>query len=305
MRPFSYLEPSSVDEALSELAEHGERARLIAGGQSLLLELKDRVRAPGQLISLARLDGLRGWRRADKRLFLGAATTYRQLRDSPPDGPLAGLGEVASRIADLPVQTMATVGGAVCQADPRFDLPVVTTALGAEFVLRSPGGERRVPAGEFFTGPGRTAARPDELLTSLSFPEPPAGCWWAFRKFRIRSMDAALVSVAVAGRTDPGRVLRDVVVVAGACTERPVRVAGVERLLDGAPAGPYLAAEAGDLLASLLDPVPRGWPFPAPEYLRHMSGVLLRRALSEADGGPGAPDGADSNGNGTSSSGGR
>lgn len=283
MRPFFYLEPTTVDEALAQLDEQGENGRPIAGGQSLLLELKDRVRAPGALISLAKVDGLRGWRREDKRLLLGPATTYRQLRDAPPEGPegpLAGLGRVASDIADLPVQTMATVGGAVCQADRRFDMPVVMTALRAEFVLRSVGGDRRVPAGEFFTGPGRTALRPGELLTALSFADPPPGFWWAFRKFRFRSMDAALVSVAVAGRRDPDGTLHDVAVVAGGCTDHPARFGEVERLLDGAPGGPETARAAGDLLASRLDPVPAGWPYPAPDYLRHLSGVLLTQALT-------------------------
>lgn len=295
MRSFEYLEPASLGEALRQLAEHADDARPIAGGQSLLLEMKDRARAPRFLISLAGISELRGWSNHDARMAVGATTSYRELGDSPPDGPYSGLGQVAADIADMPVRSMATVGGAICQADPRFDMPVVAMALGAELLLASQSGERRVPAREFFTGWGTTAARPDELLTSLEFPERSAGFWWAFRKFRMRSMDAAQVSVAVAGQRDSAGALHDPVVVVGACTGVPTRFAEVERLLDKAQPGAELHSEAASLLATLVDPPARPWPFLEPGYLRHQCGVLLRRALSESNG----------DGNGTSPSGGQ
>lgn len=284
MRSFEYLEPASLDEALSQLAEHGEDARPIAGGQSLLLEMKDRARAPGFLISLTGISEMRGLSSQGAQLTVGATTSYRDLGDSPPDGAYFGLGQVVADIADLPVRSMATVGGALCQADPRFDMPVLATALGAEFVLRSRSQHRLVPSSEFFAGQGSAAIRPDELLTSLVFPERPAGFWWAFRKFRMRSMDAAQASVAVAGRRDGTGALHDSVVVVGGCTECPTRFTPIEQLLDDAPPGSDLYAEAANLLATLVDPPVRPWPFLDPGYLRHMCGVLLRRALSETNG---------------------
>ncbi|MGH3217652.1 MAG: FAD binding domain-containing protein [Streptosporangiaceae bacterium] len=297
MRSFAYLESASLDEALSQLAEYGEDARPIAGGQSLLLEMKDRARAPRYLISLAGLSELHGLSSRGARLAVGATTSYRELGDSPPAGPYFGLGRVAADIADLPVRSMATVGGAICQADPRFDLPVVTTALGAEFLLRSQSGDRLVPAHEFFAGQGTTVMRPDELLTSLVFPERAADFWWAFRKFRMRSMDAAQASVAVAGRKDAAGALHNPVVVVGACTGSPTRFTQIEQLLDGAPPGAELYTEAANLLATLADLPARPWPFLEPGYLRHTCGVLLRRALSDTNG--------YGDGNGTSLSGGR
>jgi carbon-monoxide dehydrogenase medium subunit len=284
MRRFAYLEPASLEEALSQLAEHGEDARPIAGGQSLLLEMKDRVTAPDFLISLAGISDMRGLSNQGPQLTLGATTSYRELGDSPPAGPYSGLGRVAADIADLPVRSMATVGGAVCQADPRFDMPVVATALGAEFLLQSRSGDRLVPAHEFFTGQRTTVMRPDELLTSLVLPARTADFWWAFTKFRMRSMDAAQASVAVAGRKDAARVLHDPVVVVGGCTDSPTRFTQVEQLLDDAPPVPELYAEAANLLATLVDPPARPWPFLEQGYLKHMCSVLLERALSETNG---------------------
>jgi carbon-monoxide dehydrogenase medium subunit len=281
MRPFTYLQPRDLDEALEQLDSYGADARPIAGGQSLLLELKARTRSVRALVALSRLPELRGCRvDGDGTVVLGPVTTYRELVAAGPPGAYRPLSTVVADIADVPVRSMATVGGAVCQADPRFDLPAVLLALGAEFVVGSTSGERRVSAETFVQDPGPARLAGNELLTALRLPPRADDFRWAFRKFRMRRIDAALVSIAVSGRLDGGH-LRDPVVVAAGCLDRPTRLRTVERVLDGRPITDQLGADAGQALRAELDPPARGWPFFAPDYLAELGRVMVAEAVTD------------------------
>ena len=289
MRPFELLRPSSVDEALAALAEHGGDAAPMAGGQSLLLELKERARAPRVVVSLGRLGELVGHRNG-AGLTIGATTTYRSLAADPPAGTYSGLGAVVGDIADRPVRTMATVGGALCQADPRFDLPVVACALDAEVGFRAQTGSRTVPAGEFVVGPGATARRPDELLTEVRFPERGENFRWSFQKIRLRAMDAAMVSVGIALEVR-GSTVDGARVVVGACTEIPTRLQAVEEALNGHEANVQLVEEVAKLSGDSVEVVERPWPYLDPAYLRHVVSVLVERGLAHVLFGTDQPQG--------------
>ncbi|MGH3263793.1 MAG: FAD binding domain-containing protein, partial [Trebonia sp.] len=130
MKPFEFLTPSTLDEALAALHDAPSRTRLIAGGQSLLLEMKERAATPARLVSLGGLGQLRGWRYAEfGELIVGAAITYAALSRARLDGWHGLIPRVAGDLADRPVRTMGTIGGALCQANPRFDMPVLTVGL--------------------------------------------------------------------------------------------------------------------------------------------------------------------------------
>lgn len=279
MRKFTYLRPTDVAEALEQLNVHGDDARPIAGGQSLLLEMKGRARSPRLLVALSHLPELHGIRHDDDAVIIGAATTYRELIETGPDGPYSALSAVAADIADVPVRSLATIGGAICQGDPRFDIPVVLLALGAELVVRSAAGERRVAAEEFFgsAGPARLAS--NELVTEIRLPVRDAEFRWVFHKFRMRRMDTALISIAVSGLLD-GTKLRFPVVAAG-CLDRPTRLPAVERVLDGQPVASGAADDAAAALRAELRLPQRAWPFFEPDYLTEMGCVLLTDALTE------------------------
>lgn len=281
MRRFEFKQPHSLDEALRELEIYAGDARPIAGGQSLLLQMKDRAQCPRILVSLSELEELHGKKMDGETYVIGPTTTYRELDSAAPAGPYRALGSVASNIADIPVRTMATIGGAICQADPRFDMPVVQVTLNAELTLRSSRGERRVSAEEFFLGTAATAAEPDELLTSIALPPANRDFRWSFRKFRMRSMDAAQVSVGTAYRSDECGVIREPVVVVGGCVDKPRRMADIEATMQGEALTEELAAEVAAQMTSQLKPTVSGWPFLEKDYLARTGGVLIARALRD------------------------
>lgn len=279
MRSFAYLRPASVEEALAVLAEHRAEAKVMGGGQSLLLELKERLIAPSVVVALGGIRELRGYSEANG-FVIGPTTTYRAISTNPPPDGYRKLADVVANIADRPVQTMATIGGAICQADPRFDLPVIATMLRAELVLRSTTRSRRVTAEEFFLGPTRTALEDDELLCAVQFPQRDPKSRWSFQKFRLRSMDAAMISVGVSLRFDDGSCSGATVVVGG-CTKVPTRLPNVETELENSTLESTEIARIGSLCKEAVEPPARPWPFLDPTYLRHMVGVLMERSLSD------------------------
>lgn len=286
MRSFQFKQPHTLDEALHELKTSGSDAWPIAGGQSLLLQMKERAVSPRVLVSLSALEELHGWGLDAETLVIGATTTYRELDSAPPPGAYQALAPVARDIADIPVRTMATIGGAICQADPRFDMPVVSVALEAEFTMRSSRGHRRVPAEEFFTDAAATVAEPDELLTSIALPPAHQAFRWSFRKFRIRSMDAAQISVCTACRRTESDVVSQPVVVVGGCLDRPRRIPTIEAAMNGEALTQDLMAEVADQMTSQLTPTVSGWPFLERHYLARTGGMLIARALHDMSNSP-------------------
>jgi aerobic carbon-monoxide dehydrogenase medium subunit len=270
--PFDYQRAGSVDEAIELLVAHGDDAKLLAGGHSLLPLMKLRLAQPTVLVDIGRIGDQSYVEDGGGTVRIGALTRHHDVASSDlvrEQVPL--LAEVAGQIGDPQVRHRGTIGGAIAHGDPASDLPAVLLALRGTLVVRGPGGEREIAADDFFTGFLETALAPDEVLTELRVPAVP-GVGWAFEKFNRRSQDWAIVGVAAAltnGAGGPGVGLINM-------GSAPLRAAGVEDALRSGSGAADAAARAdegteppGDLNAS-------------PEYRRHLAQVLVRRALESA-----------------------
>jgi aerobic carbon-monoxide dehydrogenase medium subunit len=267
--PFEYARAASVEEAISLLGQHGEEARLLAGGHSLLPLMKLRVAAPSVLVDLGPVAALRYVRDGGDHVAIGAMTRQRELETSDllaREAPL--LQHAAGQVGDRQVRHRGTIGGSLAHADPASDLPAVVLALEATLVARGPSGERTIPAAQFFRSIFESALTPDEVLTEVRVPKL-AGRRFAFAKFNIRAQDWAIVGVA-AQQVDGGA---NVALVHMGST--PLRAAEAEAALrQGAG-----AAEAAALADRGTDPP--GDLNASAEYRRHLARVLVRRALEQ------------------------
>lgn len=271
--PFDYVRASSADEALAALAEHGDEAKLLAGGHSLLPLMKLRLASPSVLIDVGRLTDLTGVRQDGDTVVIGALTTHHDVERSDvlrEQVPL--LAHVAGQVGDPQVRHRGTIGGSIAHADPASDLPAAVLALGGSLVATSAArGERTIEATDFFTGFLESALEPDELLTEIRVPAVP-GAGWSFQKFNRRALDWAIVGVAAVSRNGSSGVG---LVNMG---PTPLLAAGVAAAWSGG-ASP---AEAAEHVAEGAEP---GADMNATvEYRTHLAKVLTRRALEEASG---------------------
>jgi CO/xanthine dehydrogenase FAD-binding subunit len=251
---FDYVAPWSLEEALAALAEGGEDAKPIAGGQSLVAALNLRLVRPTLLVDLVHV-GLGDVTREDGRLRVGATTTQRQLERHPDCPPL--VRAALAHVGHVVTRNRGTVGGSIAHADGAAELCLCLAALDGTVVTD----RREIPARDFFVTHYTTVLEPGELVTATLWPlddEP-----WAFEELALRAGDYALAMVAVSGRT----------VAVGAVTDRPTVLSEVSALGGD-------AAEAGALAARLVDPP--GHLHASPGYLRHLTGVLVERALRSA-----------------------
>ncbi|HXG75818.1 MAG TPA: xanthine dehydrogenase family protein subunit M [Gaiellaceae bacterium] len=274
LREVEYARPATVEEAISLLSEH-EGARALAGGQTLINVMKARAAAPEVLVDLADLDELRtiGFA-ADGTLELGAMVTYAQLvASSEVEVARPILAEVASTIADVQVRNRGTVGGNVCVADPTNHLPPLLVALGATFTVRGPGGERTVPAEEFFLGVYLTAVGEGELLTKIGVP-PARGAGDGFAGLTI-GKHGTYVANAAAEVSDAG-----VRIALGCVAATPVRATSMEERLSGGDLSEEAVRAAADGLGAQLDP-PSDVHGSA-DYRRRVAEVSAVRAVLQA-----------------------
>lgn len=233
--PFAYARPAALDEALELLAEAGEDAKLLAGGQSLLPLLGLRLARPTHLVDITRLPGLDAVEEGpDGGLAVGALVTHAQLERAAGIGPpWKALTESAALIGHYPIRVRGTAGGSFAHADPSAELPVVATALDAEIIVRSSTASRRIPVGEFFAGPFTTSLDYDEMVVRIEFPAPPVGRRSGFGEFATRHGDFATASVAVALTPDAEGRLHDVRIAVGAVGPMPLRAHQAENALEG------------------------------------------------------------------------
>src|SRR5256886_13368897 len=205
MNPFAYHTPETQEEVLALLHEHGDNAKLMAGGTALGIMMKQRLVAPETLISLHRLRGLTAGQETNRTLQLRALLTHRAAETAPlVRAHLPVLAETNRRVATLRIRHVATVGGALAHADPNQDPPVTLLALDAQVQLASVGGNRIVPLTDFFTDYYETVLRPDELLAVIRVPIPPPHTGSAYVKFLPRTADDyATVGVAATVQVDP------------------------------------------------------------------------------------------------------
>ena len=255
--PTRYARASGVEHAHELLAEPDSKA--IAGGQSLIPVMKLRIARPSLVVDISRLE-LRGVEERDGALHIGPLTTWNELLESDSFGrpALAAITECARGIGDLQVRNLGTIGGSVVHADPASDMPAVLLALGAELRIRSPGGERRAALADVLVGPFTTALEPQELVTDIVVPPPPAGSGSAYANVEHPASGFALAGAAAL-----------------------VGPEGETVALTGVGATSFLLP-AGDPKAAIAQVEIFGDRFASADYRRELAGVLVERALTKA-----------------------
>ena len=277
--PFEYHRPGSVDEALALLARHGEDGRVIAGGHSLVPMMKLRLAAPAHLIDLRNLAELGGIREADGSLEIGAMTTQHEVIESELLQALCPiLRETALMIADPQVRYCGTLGGNGANGDPGNDMPAVMQCLGASYLVRNAGGQREIPARDFYEGAYFTALGEDEILTAVRIPRPPEGQGQAYEKMKRKVGDYA-TAAAVALSLDGGTCSQAAIALTN-LGQTPIFAEAASQALVGSGLDEAAVAEAVRLAREAADPVEdlRG---PA-DFKRHAAGVMVQRAVARA-----------------------
>ena len=279
---FEYTAPESVSAAIAALAEAGEDAKILAGGQSLIPVLRLRLSYPTTLVDLGRISELRGVREEGDELVIGAMTRHSDVMTDPLVRRHAALvAEATATVADPAVRHRGTFGGALAHADPAGDLAAVALALDATMVAEGPGGRRSIAAAEFFQDYLETALTPDELLVEVRLPKL-AGDWGvSYTKFNRVAQAWALVGVAAAVRRENGSIAEARIGLTN-MGSTPVRASAVEAALLGADASTEAVTAAAAHAADGTNP-------PAdlsaqPDYRAHLARVLTGRAVRAAAG---------------------
>jgi carbon-monoxide dehydrogenase medium subunit len=277
---FEYHRPSTLDEALAMLAEHGEDAKVLAGGQSLIPLMKYRFSSVGHLIDVNRIDGLDGIEESGDVLRIGAMVRHNQLAAS--EVIAAGYPTIAAaapQIADPLVRNLGTIGGSLAHADPSGDLGSVMLAMDGSVVLRNVGGEREVPVKDFLVGTFTTSIEPDEMLTEVRVPKPAANSGGTYLKLERKVGDYATVAAAVRLTMDNGSIGSAGIGLTSVGLSN-IKADAAEEALRGATPGDEAFAEAARLAAEASMPAAdvRG----SETYKRHMVDVYVRRGLTRA-----------------------
>lgn len=267
---FDYQRAGSADEAIALLTEHGDEAKLLAGGHSLLPLMKLRLASPSVLIDVGRLDDLRYIRDAGDHIAIGALTRHRELETSALLAEAAPLlSHAAGHVGDPQVRHRGTIGGSLAHADPASDLPAVVLAMGGTIVVQGPSGQREIAIADFYIGFLESALAPDELMTEIRIPKLDVE-GWSFQKFNRRAQDWAIVGVAaVRANGSTGVALVNM-------GSTPLLASGVVDAVKSGATAAQAAEQAtenteaqSDINASVA-------------YREHLARVLVRRALEES-----------------------
>jgi aerobic carbon-monoxide dehydrogenase medium subunit len=277
---FDYARPGSVDEAVRTLADAGEDAKVLAGGQSLLPLLRLRLAFPELVVDVGRVPELRGVREDGGTLVIGAMTTHHDVIHDPLVRRHAGLlASATATVADPAVRHRGTLGGSLAHADPAADLPAVVLALNGELVAQGPGGRRTIPARDFFVDYLQSALAPDELLVEVRVPK--ADGWgFHYEKFHRSAQSYAIVGVAALVRRDDGHIAEARVGLTN-MGATPLRASAAEDALTGAGDAEAIARAVE---SAAEDTRPSQDMSASPEYRRHLARVLTRRAVLAASG---------------------
>lgn len=290
MNSFEFFAPRSIDEALDLLVQKGDDAKLLAGGTGLVNMMKQRLVNPDVLISLGNVPGLDGVSFTGGKASIGALVHHQELVRSAEIGQsLPLLRETYDHVATVRVRNFATVGGGLAHGDPNQDPQVSLLTLNAEVSLRSKQGTRTLPLADFMVDYYETATRPDEIVTDVSVPLPPAGAGSAYLKFLPRTADDYATVSAAAVVALNGGVIGDVRLAFGSAAPTAKRCPEAERMLAGQKPTPELIRAAAETAKELADPVSDGRG--SAGYKKDMVPVFVRRALEKAlerAGNPGA-----------------
>jgi carbon-monoxide dehydrogenase medium subunit len=278
--PFEYARPTSLEEAVGLLREHGDDAKVLAGGQSLVPMMNGRLAQPAVIVDINDVAGL-GTLEANGGLRIGAVVRQRAAERSPDVGRLAPLIAEALRfVGHVGIRTRGTVAGSVAHADPAAEMPAVMLALGASMRIAGAHGERVVPAEDFFKGFFTTAVGADELLARIDVPGAPADARSAFVEVSRRHGDFAIAGAAVAFQDSSGRAGGVRIALSGVA-DRPVLAGRAQAFLEGEdPGDAATRAEVARLAAADLEP-PSDIHAPG-SYRRQVAAVLVERALTQA-----------------------
>jgi carbon-monoxide dehydrogenase medium subunit len=278
---FEYHRPESLDEVLVLLAEHGDDAKILAGGQSLLPMMALRLAAPAHVVDIGRVRGFETLSLGDSGgVTLGALVRQVTAERSPDIAQRAPLvHDAAPHIAHRAIRTVGTVCGSIAHADPAAEMPAVALAAGATMVAKSTSGTREIAADDFFLGYLHTALRPEELLAEVRFPVWPATATGAVVEVSRRHGDYALVGLACRVGID-GAVITGAALAFFGVGATPARVTEAERGLVGQPLSDDLFAEVAKVVSASLSPAAD--IHASAGHRRHLAGVLTRRALTRA-----------------------
>lgn len=282
MRPFEYFEPATLADTVALLGRYNGQASLLAGGTDLLVEIKEQLKQPDYVINIKKIPGLDGLTyNEEEGLRIGALVTVRQIETSPlVQAKYAGLAQAARDLASIQVRCRATVAGNICRASPSADTLPPLIADGAAVKVFGPQGERAILLEDFFTGPGKTVMRRDEVLTEITVPPPPSHTGKVYLKHgRRKAMELATVGVAVT-LTLAGEVCQEIRIVLGAVAPTPLRARQAEAVLRGKVVSEAVintAAEAAQAESRPISDVRS-----SAEYRREMVRVLTARAVRQA-----------------------
>jgi carbon-monoxide dehydrogenase medium subunit len=278
--PFDYHAPRSVDEAVGLLAAHGDDAKVLAGGQSLVPAMNFRLARPAVLVDINRIAELDFCAASDGKLRIGALTRHVRFERPVTDGPLGALlADVVRYIAHLPIRVRGTFAGSLAHADPAAEWCVVATTLDAEIRAHGPDGGRSIAAADFFRSILTTSLGPDELITEVRLPALGPGWRFGFAEFSRRAGDFALGMALALLRLDRGRIAEARIGVGGA-GDRALRISDAEQALTGAGPDPEALAEAAAIAAATVDPFED--LHASVTYRRDLVRAMTRRALERA-----------------------
>ena len=278
---FDYVRPQTLARAIQVLSENGSRAKVLAGGQSLIPVLKLRLANPRVLVDINDVPGLAFVEERGDQLRIGALSRHRDFEQSKlirEKYPI--FSDVASVLGDPQVRNLGTIGGALAHADPASDWGTALLAFKAELTARGPNGARTIPIDRFFKDPFTTALRSSELLTEIRIPKSKAGDGGAYLKLKRKTGDFATIGVAVQLGLDAKRNVAGARIALASVGPRPIRAPGAEKALVGRKAGPTAFADAAKMASGEAHPTSdlRG----SEEYKRAMIEVFTRRALETA-----------------------
>ena len=280
---FSYARATSIGNALELLATHGDNAKVLSGGQSLMPAMNLRLLAPELLVDIGDLTELKGIEINGDMLRIGALTRHVDLMNSSDIAAHAPLlTEAIAHVAHPAIRNKGTLGGSLAHADPASELPACMLALDATIIVRGNDGERRIAADDFFTGIYETALSPEELLVAVELPIAPRNSTHFFHEFARRHGDYAIVGMAAQAIVREG-VFTYLRIALFAVGDRPVLAAAAARLI-GVAVTPEILAAASAALGEELDPQEDQQA--SPEMRRHLAKVLLARGMAALLGRP-------------------
>ena len=278
---FEYESPSTLEEALRLLGRHGDEAKILAGGHSLLPMMKLRLAAPRYVVDIGRLRGMDYIREEKDKIAVGALVTHAQIASSELlREKCTLLPETAAVIGDMQVRNRGTIGGSLAHADPAADYPAAILALDAEMVVQSSSCKRTIPAEKFFVDLLSTGIRPGEILTEIRVPVRREGEGFAYRKFHQPASGFAIVGAAARVTIGSGGKIEELALGMTGVGSKAYRASAVENALRGKNAGEKLIAEASDKAAQGVEPLSD--IFASAEYRREMASVFARRAIAAA-----------------------